>query len=226
MPAVTDPEKVISPVVSVKVIVVAAVALVTVVLLLFDTVKVPTAVMESRTISPVAPAFTVRSWLPPVMAPVVIFVPSLVVRLTAAVESVVAPKVSPSKPLKVKPSSCTAPARFVAVFPIAQGDIIIKADARCGSRRETAIPSEGALKTDQTRSRPLFTSSAAPVPLPRFVTAPDTVVVPTPTPAARSRFCGPVMVVTAILPPLESRVTAAVDRVRGSEGQTVETAEG
>ncbi len=162
-----------------------------------------------------APAWTSREMfsvpaLPALIAPVKPMLPPLESTLVAPPDSVSAPKVRPSKPLKVRPSSVTLPARLVPVSPLAR--VTLPANFRLVAA--PAARPELAPTVPWKSTRPvtaLLTVSAAPVPVPRLETLPVTVVVPAAMPAARVRFCPPpAREARARLAPPVSRVEAAV----------------
>src|SRR3989338_5549164 len=119
--------------------------------------------------------------------------------------------VNPSKPDQVRPSSCTAPVMLVAGSPLVNVTLSL-------NRKFVAAPAEmpeAPPKVLWNVTRPvaeLLTVKEAPTASPKLETAPETVVVPAPTPAASVRSClPPALVVIPILPALESSVAAPAE---------------
>ncbi len=135
-------------------------------------------------------------------------------RLTAPLDIVTAPvKVSPSKPLQVRPSSWVVPAKLLAVSP--------SVSVTLSSKRVDPPPAEETIPEApptvlMKRAKPVDAIViAAPVPSPMPLTAPVNVVVPAPVPAAivRSREPPANVLLNRMLPPFESRLTAPPDSV-------------
>ena len=120
---------------------------------------------------------------------------------TAPVDRVRAPIVSPSYPLQFNPSRVTAPAKLVAVSPSAKvtswANFTLVAAPALNPLFAPKVPWKS---TNPTAA--LSTVSAAPVPSPKALTAPLTVVVPAAVPAAIDKsWLPPAKVVSAIFPP-------------------------
>src|SRR5258708_7501763 len=102
---------------------------------------------------------------------------------TAPLDSVTALKVIPSKPDQLSPSKVTLPDKEVAVSPFES--VTLSSNLKLVAA--PAVSPELAVSVDWNRTRPvaaLLTVRDAPVPSPRFETAPVKVVVPAPIPAA------------------------------------------